>query len=333
LVSINTDAAATKSETDARARIHGMRSSVAGAWVEHAEFVDARGAELTRHMLDVTAPQPGERVIELACGAGGVGLAASPLVGSAGEVVLSDVAPPMVKAAGERARHRGLDNITTQVLDLEDIAVPEESFDVVVCRDGLQFAIEPSRAAAEIRRILRRGGRVAVATWGPRAANPWLGVVLDAVSAQVGRPLPPPGMPGPFALDEPSKLTAILTGAGLREVSVAERPAPMRTGSVDEWWRRTPALAGPLAHVLAGMPQQARDELGRHRTQRSGVRGQAAGNGGHSVARRGVICQALIRSRYSARCSAVGGAPVRRARSSTLRGVWAESTNSTTSTR
>jgi SAM-dependent methyltransferase len=257
---MNTNAATT-SGTDGRARIHGMWSSVAGAWAEHAEFVDARGAELTWHLLDLAAPRLGERVVELACGAGGVGIAAAPLVGSAGEVVLSDVAPPMVKAAGDRARHRGLDNVTTQVLDLEDIAAPDESFDVVVCRDGLQFTVEPSRAMAEIRRILRPGGRVAVATWGPRAANPWLGVVLDAVSAQVGRPLPPPGMPGPFALDEPSTLAAILTGAGLHDVSVTERPVPMRTGSVDEWWRRTPALAGPLAHVLAGMPQQARDEL------------------------------------------------------------------------
>ena len=49
---------------------------MAGGWAEHAAYVDARGAEITELMLDRTSPQPGERVLELACGAGGTGLAA-----------------------------------------------------------------------------------------------------------------------------------------------------------------------------------------------------------------------------------------------------------------
>ncbi len=105
------------------------------------------------------------------------------------------------------------------------------------------------------------GGRVALATWGQRSANPWLGVVLDAVSAQTGLQLPPPGRPGPFALDDAEALAAMLVSAGLSAVSVTELAVPMRTASVDEWWERTPALAGPLVHVLAGLSDGARSQL------------------------------------------------------------------------
>jgi ubiE/COQ5 methyltransferase family len=85
-----------------RRQLHGMWASVAPAWGEHAEYADARGAAMTARLLELAAPRPGERVLELACGAGGVGIAAAGLVGPAGEVVLSDVAAEMTAIAAAR---------------------------------------------------------------------------------------------------------------------------------------------------------------------------------------------------------------------------------------
>ena len=102
---------------------------------------------------------------------------------------------------------------------------------------------------------------MAVAVWGPRDRNPWLAVVFDAVSAQLGTPVPPPGLPGPFALDDADRLGRLLTGAGLADVVVDEVPVPLHDDSFDTWLTRTSALAGPLAKRLALLPDPARRAL------------------------------------------------------------------------
>jgi SAM-dependent methyltransferase len=237
-----------------RAHLAGMWATVAGGWAQHADYADTRGARSAHRMLELADVRPGARVLELACGPGGLGLAAAERVGRAGEVVLTDVAEEMTAIAAARAADRGLPNVTARVLDLERIDEPDGSYDVVLCREGLMFAVDPAAASAAIARVLRPGGRVAVAVWGPRERNPWLGVVMDAASAQIGAPVPPPGVPGPFALGDAGRLRGLLADAGLADVQVGELPVPLRAASFDEWWTRTLALAGPLPAILAAMP-------------------------------------------------------------------------------
>lgn len=244
--------------TDAiRGQLHEMWSGVAPAWEANAAYVDARGAGVTARMLALTDPRPGDRVLELACGIGGPGFEAAPLVAPRGEVVVSDVAPAMTQIAAARAARLGLDNVTARVVDLERIDEPDASFDVVLCREGLMLVPEPGRAAREIGRILAPGGRVAVSVWGPRERNPWLGVLFDVAAAGLGAPVPPPGMPHPFSLDDADRLAGLLRDAGLAGVEVEEVPVPYRAASADEWWRRTAALAGPLARRLGSMSDDA----------------------------------------------------------------------------
>jgi enediyne biosynthesis protein CalE5 len=245
----------TPTPDDRRRHVHGRWGAVAGAWDRHADFVDARHAIVTQRMLATTRPRPGDHVLELASAGGGVGLAAAPLVAPGGEVVLSDVVPEMTASAAARAAARGLANVTTKVLDLEGIDEPEASFDVVLCRDGLQFAVDPAHAAREIRRVLRPSGCLAVAVWAEREHNPWLGVVFDAVSAELGRPIPPPGMPTPFSLGDSERLVALVDDAGFDDVVIEVIPVPLRAPSFDAWWSMTTALAGPLAAVLASLPE------------------------------------------------------------------------------
>jgi SAM-dependent methyltransferase len=257
-IAASPDVAPAPGETDERrARLHAMWAAVAPAWEHHAAYADARGAPVAERMLELTAPAPGDRVLELACGPAGLGLAAASRVAPGGEVVLSDVAPEMTAIAAARARAAGLANVGARVLDLEDVDEPDGSFDVVLCREGLMFAVDPARAARELSRVLRPGGRAAIAVWGPRERNPWLGLVFDAVSAQLGRPVPPPGVPGPFSLGDAGRLESLLRDAGLEEVVAGEHDVPLRAASFDEWWTRTSALAGPLAAILGSLPEPA----------------------------------------------------------------------------
>ena len=229
-----------------RAHIHAMWSAVAPAWAQHADYVDHTTAGITKALLELSVPQPGECVLEVACGPGGLGMAAAAMVGPTGHVVLSDVAAEMTEFAGRRVGEAGLINISARVRDIESIDEPDGAFDVVLCREGLMFALDPAQAAREIHRVIRPDGRLASAVWGPRARNPWLGIVLDCVSAQFGTPLPPPGMPGPFALEDTQRLTGILKRAGLADVTVTELESPYSRIPSKNRWERTSALAGRL---------------------------------------------------------------------------------------
>jgi len=234
--------------------LHAMWSAAAPSWGEYADYVDERGAVVGEAMLAAAGIRPGDVVLELGCGPGGAGFSAAELVGADGQVVLSDVAPEMTAIAAERAERRGLRNVATRELDMEHLDVADSSFDKVLCREALMLVADPIAAAREARRVLRRGGRAVFAVWGPPAANPWLSALLDAVGAQLGAPVPPPGMPGPFALSESGALTDVLSGGGFHDVEVAEVAVPMHVASFDDWWRIVPSLAGPVAALLASLP-------------------------------------------------------------------------------
>jgi SAM-dependent methyltransferase len=236
-----------------------MWNSVAPGWESNAEFVDQHLAAATDLLLEGVSVGAGDEVLELACGPGGAGLAAAKLVGAGGRVVLADVAPAMVEAAGRRAG--GLAQVETMVCDQAAIDAPDGSFDVAIARHGLMFAEEPSAAVTEAGRVLRSGGRYGAITWSSREANPWLGIILDSVGEQFGVPFPPPGIAGPFSLDDPDRLSATLAGGGLAEIEVRELATPMLGSSLEEWWERVPQLAGPLAQALAGMEPEVREEI------------------------------------------------------------------------
>ncbi len=250
-----------------REHVHRLWAALAPQWAAHAENVDAMAAQITERLIELAAPRPGEEILELACGAGGLGLALAPLVAPGGQVVLSDVAPGMVSAAEARARARGLLGVSTRVLDMEQIECADASLDAVVCREGLMFAVHPATACHEIQRVLRPGGRLAAAVWGAREDNPWLGLLVAEVEREVGHPVPPPGILQPVGRATCRHRTDRCVGhparpdrqrGGLRHIlgdaHRARRTA--RTAPRPHGARRTPATPGPDPCCSAALPHQ-----------------------------------------------------------------------------
>jgi ubiquinone/menaquinone biosynthesis C-methylase UbiE len=237
-------------------------SAVAGAWERHAKRFDAHSGEVaTNWMLQAAALQPGERVLELACGPAGVGIQAARAVGPDGQVLCTDFAEPMVDAARRRATEEKLENVDCKVLDAEAMDLPDASFDVALCRYGYMLMGDPGAALRETHRVLGPGGRVALAVWGEADENPWASIPMRAVMEHFDAPPPEPGTPGMFALGDDERLRQLLESAGFADIRVERVEAAERYESVEAWWDFIREIAGPLATLLGGLQESDREAI------------------------------------------------------------------------
>ena len=136
-------------------------------------------AEMT---LDAVSPQTGDSVLDVACGTGIVARLARERVGSSA-VVGVDVSAPMLAQAARIAPEIDWREGNAQALPVSE----KETFDIVVCQQGLQFFPDRLQAAREMRRVLRPGGRVGVSTWRPDEELPVLLALRRVAERQVGK--------------------------------------------------------------------------------------------------------------------------------------------------
>ena len=213
-------------------------------------------------MLEAAGPREGERVLEIACGAGRVGLQAAELVGPRGHVLCTDFAEEMVAAVREIARERRLGNVEAAVMDAEQMTFDAESrYDVALCRMGYMLMNDPARALANTHAALRAEGRLALAVWGAAAENPWLSLIFSSVMKELGAPPPPPGTPGPFALGSPARLSELLEGAGFSALRVERLEVDRPYESAEAWWEEVLSMSGGMKTLLEAMEEERREAV------------------------------------------------------------------------
>jgi SAM-dependent methyltransferase len=235
----------------------------ASGWTRQQEAMRQFSAPVSHWLIDAIVPQPGERVLELAAGLGETGMLAAELVAPLGGVVISDQAEAMLGGARARALALGLSNVEFQVLNAEWIDLPVASIDAVLCRWGYMLMADPLAALVETRRVLRPGGRIALAVWDSIARNPW---ALLPATELVGRGLlasiPGTGYrPGPFNLSSPEQVRDLLAEGGFAEVRVDALDLEQRHADFDAFWETTLDLSRNFHDAVLDRPESEIAEI------------------------------------------------------------------------
>ena len=248
-----------------RRRSAAQWEEAASGWVRRQEAIREFGAPVSHWMVEAIEPQHGQRVLELAAGVGETGLLAAELVAPTGGVILSDHAEAMLEGARARAAKLDLTNVEFQVWNAEWIDLPVASVDAVLCRWGYMLMADPLAALLETRRVLRPGGRVALAVWDALAANPW--ALAPRMELQERGLAQPPAesmeyMPGPFGLGDPERLRALLGEAGFTEVAVEAIGVSQRHPSFESFWETMLDISRELHDLVLARPAAEIEAIG-----------------------------------------------------------------------
>lgn len=232
-------------------------------WVLHQRRLDRMLADFGEAALNAASPRPGDRVLDVGCGAGTTTLALGRRVHPGGSVVGVDISPPLVQLA--RSRPTGGAQVEFVLDDASRAPFHPGGFDLVFSRFGVMFFDDPVAAFRHLRRALRPGGRLAFICWRAPDENDWISLPSRVAGHLV--PTPPPGdprAPGPCSLADRPHLEAVLRGAGFDSIEVAplDRGVVFGRGATDaEAIDDALVMAlevGPMSRLLEDQPDEVR---------------------------------------------------------------------------
>jgi ubiquinone/menaquinone biosynthesis C-methylase UbiE len=177
----------------------------------------------TELLLDLASVGAGSAVLDLGTGAGDQARLAARRVGPSGMVLATDISSAMLDLTQSAAQAAGLSNLQTRVMDAQQLALDDGSFDAVIARFSLQFVPDVQQALREIHRVLKPDGRFAAMVYSAVEKNPYRAGSQAVASRLAGRPFPEAG-PGQWALNDPATLAEAFRQARFRAVEVRVVP-------------------------------------------------------------------------------------------------------------
>ena len=243
-----------------KSNIRNTWESAAAGWAKWEHVLSAGLSEVTEALIDMADVGPGMRVLDLACGAGSQTIAAAKRVGPTGSVLAVDISPTMLEHLRRNAAGAGLQNIETLECAAEDLDERLAPFDASISRMGLMLFASPSSALAAVQRVLKPGARFAAMVFTTPANNPFTAQPMAILLRHAGKPLPPPGQPGLFALGGQGVLAALMTGSGLTDVVTKTVRATLRLPSASDALEMMQQAFGAYRAVVADL-----DDAGKSR--------------------------------------------------------------------
>ena len=228
-------------------------------WRDRQPDQDLLLAPISDLLLRRAAPAAGEVVLDVGCGCGYTSLELARRVAPDGRVLGVDISAPMLA----RARERSPADLAVTFIEADATAYAFEPgvADLIFSRFGVMFFAEPGKSFANMRRGLRRRGRLAFACWREPRRNPWLMLPLEEACRHVPRPpAPGPEEPGPFAFADEHRVRGILDFAGFSEVRLEDLEVTLDIGIGRglEAAVETATGMGPTSRALEGQPAQLR---------------------------------------------------------------------------
>ncbi len=209
-------------------------------------FLKPLGVEIIR----LIKPKDVDVVLDVASGTGEPGLTiATKLKG--GIVVVTDLSEGMLDVARENAASRGIKNLEFAACDVSELPFPDNSFDSISCRLGFMFFPDMSLAAKEMVRVLKPGGKIAVAVWNVPEQNFWATAVLNIIKNNIILPQPMPGAPGLFRCAASGMIADLFKQAGLKNISETETSGKLKTGSAEVYWSFMSEVVAPVVAALS----------------------------------------------------------------------------------
>ncbi len=187
-------------------------------WTQNSDTLHKMFAPLTRALIERAGIHKGQSVLDIAGGAGEPSLTIAEKVGPEGSVTCTDGVAEMVEAARDGAQRRGITNVQFRQCAADSLPFAGNSFDVVVSRLGVMFFPDPVAALREMLRVLKPGGKLALAVWGKSDVNPFCYLVTRVMDQHVKSPAEDPDAPNAFRFAEPGKLANVMTEAGAIDV-------------------------------------------------------------------------------------------------------------------
>lgn len=232
---------------------HDQWQSAAQAWYRWSPTLNEWLGKATETMLEMAGVSAGQRVLDVAAGAGEQTITTAKKVGETGYVLATDISSNILEFAQEMAKEAGMKNIETKVMDGENLTVPDSTFDAVISRVGLIYFPDQQRALKEMLRVLKPGGKVAAIVYSTPDKNKFFSVPVSIIRNRAKLPPPLPGQPGPFSLGAEGVIEKAFIQAGFINVRSVLVDSPLNFPAAKDCVQFERESFGALHQMLSSL--------------------------------------------------------------------------------